>query len=195
MTKKQKQRNEECRKRFAQIVADFNQKNLPNPDEKRETFAERLQRIGKPMTNGEYLLQLASNPTEENLQRLKEAVEDAQTYYRNLKKSEEFQKCLEQVDPLPVKEFRKRLEKARQARSILQVEELTPESEYQRHLEYVRCMYEDYAQKDLETMSANEREQYRVRMDCIRWDRVALESDRPVEEKLIELKLRLGYHP
>jgi hypothetical protein len=56
-------------------------------------------------------------------------------------------------------------------------------------------MYEDYAQKDLETMSANEREQYRVRMDCIRWGRVALESDQPVEEKLVELKLRFGQPP
>jgi hypothetical protein len=185
MTEKQKQRGEEIPKRFAQIVAD----PLPNLDTKRETFRERLQRTGKTMTNGEYLIQLASNPTEENLQRLKEAVEEAQTYYRNLKQSQEFRKRLEAAIHSP--ELRRRIEAA----SHSPMEEPTPESEYQRHLEYVRCMYEDYAQKDLETMSANEREQYRANMDRVRWGRVALESDRPVEEKLVELKLRLGYHP
>ena len=128
------------------------------------------------MTNGDYLIQLASNPTEENLQRLKEAVENAQTYNRNRKHEEEFRKRLEAVRHSPVKEP-------------------TLDSCYQEQLEYVRRTYEDYAQKDLETMSVNEREQYRVRMDRIRWGRVALESDRPVEEKLVELKLRLGYHP
>jgi hypothetical protein len=100
MTEKQKQRGEELQKRFAQTVAD----SLPNLDTKRETFRERLQRTGKTMTNGEYLIQLASNPTEENLQRLKEAVEEAQTYYRNLKQSQEFRKRLEAAIHSPMEE-------------------------------------------------------------------------------------------
>lgn len=138
------------------------------------------------MNNGEYLIHLASDPTPENLEKLEEAVEDAQDFYRRAFNYDKFRKSLEPVGPLPVKELRRRIEEA----SPSPVKEPTLESCYQDQLEYVCRIYEDYAQKDAETMSANEREQYRARMDLMRWGRVALESDRQVEQKLVELKLR-----
>jgi microsomal dipeptidase-like Zn-dependent dipeptidase len=121
------------------------------------------------MTHSEYLIRLASNPTEENLQRLKEAVE----------------------------EFQKRLERAtqdRKSRPILQVEEPTPESEYQEELQHVQRMYERASQKDVTTMPPVALEFYRQEMDRIRYARVSLESDRSIEEKLAELKVQRDRH-
>jgi hypothetical protein len=94
-------------------------------------------------------------------------IENAQTQCRNEMTDKESRR----------QEFRKRLAQA---------------TRYQKELELVGKIYEKYAQKDITTLSPEEREVYRVQMDRIRYARVALESDRPVEEQLAELDFQLG---
>ena len=73
---------------------------------------------------------------------------------------------------------------------------MTPESFYQEQLELVRKIYEVFAAKDVTTLSPKEREQYRKDLDRTRYARVALESNRPIEQKLVELNMQLGRpHP
>jgi hypothetical protein len=93
------------------------------------------------------------------------------------------------------RKFRERLEtspealkfrEALRARTARQPE--SPLEFYISQLEDVRRIYEDYARKDITTMSPNEREEYRYHMDTVRWARSIFESDRPLEENLLELK-------
>jgi hypothetical protein len=67
-----------------------------------------------------------------------------------------------------------------------------PESRYQEQVELVRKIYEFWAVKDVTTLSLEEREQYRQYMDRTRFARVALESDRSVGQKLVDLNVQLA---
>jgi hypothetical protein len=93
------------------------------------------------------------------------------------------------------RKFRERLETSPEAlkfrealRARIARQPESPLEFYISQLEDVRRIYEDYARKDITTMSPNEREEYRYHMDTVRWARSIFESDRPLEENLLELK-------
>ena len=69
---------------------------------------------------------------------------------------------------------------------------MSAETYYQTQLELVRKIYVKFAVKDVSTMIPEELEEYRYHLDLTRWARAALESNRPVEQKLAELKLALS---
>ena len=134
--------------------------------------------------------------------------EDSEARFReelNRSKTPELPKKLAFTSPAALK-FREELIAAREASITpelpvkppepLTIEEryraFPVEGRYQVHINMVHELYAKYALKDITTMSPKEKEDYRVIMDRIRWGRVALESNLPVEQKLAELTVRLA---
>jgi hypothetical protein len=68
----------------------------------------------------------------------------------------------------------------------------TNESYYQKQLKLVERIYEENYAKNVWEMNPGELAAYQRAMDFTRWARVALESDRPVKQKIVDLTVQLS---